>query len=323
MALAADARPVVIMGAAGFIGRALVQHLAAEGVAVRAVTRDAAALAPPIEEHAVGTLGRDTDWRALLRGARAVIHLASRAHAPPGDAAWLAAERDTAAALAAAAAASGLERTILLSSIKVLGETTSDRPFSATSTPDPRDAYGRTKLAIETAMRQHGAPGLTIIRPPLVYGPGVKGNFRALLRLVGRGVPLPLAAIRNRRAFVFRDNLMALIATALAHPAAPGQTFLVRDDDAIGTPQLVREIARRIGRPARLFPVPPGLLRSAAVALGRGDAADRLTGSLAVDDGATRVRLGWWPGFSLAEGLDATCRWFVDAEDARPRGSRL
>lgn len=323
MPTTADSRPVVILGAAGFIGRALAVHLAANGVAVRAVTRGAATFATPIEARAAGTLDRNSDWHDLLSGARAVVHLASRAHVPAGDAAWFAAEHDTAAAIASAAAAAGVQRTILLSSIKVLGETTTDRPFSATSAPAPQDIYGRVKLAIETAMQQHGAPGLTIIRPPLVYGPGVKGNFRALLRSIDRGVPLPLAAIRNRRAFVFRDNLLALIATALAHPATDGQTFLVRDNDEIGTPQLVREIARRIGKPARLFPVAPQLLRVASKAIGRGDAAERLIGSLTIDDSATRARLGWQPPISLAEGLDITCRWFVDAEGARARGSRL
>jgi len=311
----ADPRPVAILGAAGFIGRALVDHLVAQGLAVRAVTRTTAAFASAVEARVAGTLDHRSDWRGLLNGARAVIHLASRAHMPPGDAAWLAAERDTAAAIADAATAAGVERTILVSSIKVLGETTTERPFSATSQPDPRDAYGRAKLAIETAMRQHGAPGLTIIRPPLVYGPEVKGNFRALLRWIERRVPLPLAAIRNRRAFVFRDNLTALIAAALIHPAAAGQIFLVRDDEEIGTPQLARAIAWRVGAPARLFPAPAWLLRAAT--------GDRLVGSLTVDDGATRSRLGWRPPFSLSDGLDATCRWFVDAEGARARGSRL
>ncbi|MGH6977192.1 MAG: NAD-dependent epimerase/dehydratase family protein, partial [Stellaceae bacterium] len=323
MPTAADPRPVAILGAAGFIGRALVDHLVAKGFAVRAVTRTAAAFSPPVEARVAGTLDHRSDWRGHFDGARAVIHLASRAHAPPGDAAWLAAERNTAAAITAAATVAGVERTILMSSIKVLGETTTNGPLSATSQPDPRDAYGRAKLAIETAMRQHGAPGLTIIRPPLVYGPEVKGNFRALLRWIDRRAPLPLAAIRNRRAFVFRDNLLALTATVLIHPAAAGQIFLVRDDDEIGTPQLVREIARRIGVPTRLFPMPPWLLRVAATAFGRGDAAERLIGSLRIDDSATRARLGWQPPFSVSDGLDATCRWFVDAEGARARCSRL
>ncbi|HEV2162004.1 MAG TPA: NAD-dependent epimerase/dehydratase family protein [Stellaceae bacterium] len=315
MPTTADSRPVVILGAAGFIGRALVGHLVAHGFAVRAVTRTTATFAPSVEVRVAGTLDHRSDWRGLLNGARAVIHLASRAHAPPGDDSWLASERDTAAAIAGAATAAGIERTILLSSIKVLGETTNDRPFAATSPPAPRDAYGRVKFAIETAMRQHGAPGLTIVRPPLVYGPEVKGNFRALLRWIDRRVPLPLAMVRNQRAFVFRDNLTALIATALVQPAAAGQIFLVRDDAEIGTPQLVREIARRIGAPARLFPAPAWLLRAAT--------GDRLVGSLRVDDEATRARLAWRPPFSLAAGLDATCRWFVDAEGARARGSRL
>jgi len=315
MPTAADPRSVVILGAAGFIGRALVSHLVTQGFTVRAVTRTAMTFTSSIESRVAGALDRHSDWHGLLNGARAVVHLASRAHAPPGDAAWLASERDTAAAIAAAAAAAGIARTILLSSIKVLGETTTERPFSATSPPAPRDIYGRAKLAIETAMREHGAPGLTIIRPPLVYGPEVKGNFRALLRWIERDVPLPLSAVRNRRAFVFRDNLTALIATALIHPGAAGQIFLVRDDAEIGTPELVREIARRLGAPARLFPAPAWLLRAAT--------GDRLVGSLSVDDGATRARLGWRPPFSLAAGLDATCRWFVDAKDAQARGSRL
>ncbi len=319
----AEPRPVVVLGAAGFIGRALVQRLASRGFAVRAVTRAAATFPPPVETRVGGTLCDHSDWRGLLDGARAVVHLASRAHAPPADAGWLAAERAAAAAIAAAAAAAGAERTVLLSSIKVLGETTAERPFSSASPPAPRDAYGRVKLALETAMRERGAPGLVVIRPPLVYGPEVKGNFRALLRLVACGLPLPLAAIRNRRAFVFRDNLLALIETTLTHPAAPGGSLLVRDDEEIGTPQLVREIARRLGRPARLFPLPPWLLRAAAMAVGRGADVERLVGSLAVDDGATRARLDWRPPFSLAQGLDATCRWFADAEGARARGSRL
>jgi len=315
MPTATDPRPVVILGAAGFIGRALTTQLATNGFKVRAVTRTTAAFAPSVEVRVAGMLDHRSDWRGLFDGARAVVHLASRAHAPPGDAAWLAAECHTAAAIASAATAIGVERTILLSSIKVLGEATTDRPFSATSEPDPRDAYGRAKLAMERAMQGHGAPGLTIIRPPLVYGPDVKGNFRALLRWIKRRVPLPLAMIRNRRAFVFRDNLSALIATALIHPAAVGQIFLVRDDEEIGTPQLVREIARRIDAPARLFSMPPWLLRAAT--------GDRLVSSLSVDDGATRARLRWRPPFSLADGLDATCRWFIDVEGAQARGSRL
>lgn len=320
----ADARrSVVILGAGGFIGRALTERLGANGVAVRAVTRAPITFAAPVETCIAGTLSAGTDWHHLFRGARVVVHLASRAHAPPGDAAWIAAEAATAAAIATAAAAAGIERTILLSSIKVLGEKTIDRPLCAASPTNPRDAYGHAKLAIEETMRRNGAPGLVVIRPPLVYGPNVKGNFRALLNLVTRGVPLPLAAIHNRRSFVFRDNLLDLITLTLMHPAAPGGTFLLRDDRDIGAPQLAREIARRLGRPARLFPVPPQLLRLAAATIGRGDAAERLIASLTIDDGATRERLGWQPARSLAEGLDVTCRWFAEVEGVRPGRSRL
>jgi nucleoside-diphosphate-sugar epimerase len=261
--------------------------------------------------HAIGDITAATDWSPVLQGARAVVHLASRAHAPPGaDQGWIKADAAAAAQLARAAGRAGVERLLLLSSIKVLGEATDGVPFRAGRPAAPEDAYGFAKWCLEDAMRGAAGPALTVIRPPLVYGPGVKGNFRALLRLVDRALPLPFAAIVNRRSLAFLDNLIDLVELALTHPAARDGTFLLRDDEEVSTPDLVRRIARALGRPARLFPCPPALLRLAARAAGRGAAADRLLGSLSIDDWATRDRLGWRPRMALDEGLARTCRWY-------------
>lgn len=308
----ADPRPVVVTGAAGFIGRALIARLAAEGVPVVALTRVPTALAAGIVGRPAGALTAASDWPALLAGAQAVVHLASRAHAPIAaaeEARWITAEAQTAAALANAARSAGIERLVLLSSIKVQGEATSAAPFRATDTPAPADAYGRAKLAIEAAMRETGAP-LAVLRPPLVYGPAVKANFRALLWLADRGFPLPLASIDNRRSLIFLDNLIDLIFAALTHPAAVGGVFLARDEEEPSTPALIRQIAADLGQPARLFPCPPAALRAVARLLGQTAAVERLTGSLSLDDGATRQTLGWRPRVPFAAGIAATCRWY-------------
>ncbi|HEX9103329.1 MAG TPA: NAD-dependent epimerase/dehydratase family protein, partial [Polyangia bacterium] len=264
--------------------------------------------------HVIGDITAATDWTALLRGAHAVVHLASRAHATPGAAQdWIEDDAAAAAQLARAAGRAGVERLVLMSSIKVLGEATDGVPFRAGRPAAPEDAYGFAKWCIEEAMRTAaaaGGPALTVIRPPLVYGPGVKANFRALLRFVDRGWPLPLASVDNRRSFVYLDNLLDLVETALTHPAARDGTFLVRDAEEVSTPDLVRRIARALSRPARIFPCPPALLRLAARAAGRGDAAERLLGSLRIDDTETRERLGWRPRVALDDGLAATARWY-------------
>ena len=303
------------MGAAGFIGRALVARLARRGTPVIAVARGetSGAAEPGVVWHAVGDMSAAAiDWPRLLTGARAVVHLASRAHAPPGEPGWI--ERDAALAtrLARGAAAAGVEQLLLMSSIKVLGEGTASAPFRAGQSAAPADAYGFAKWSIEEAMRaaSTSGPALTVLRPPLVYGPGVKANFLALLRLVDRGLPLPFASIANRRSLVFVENLVDLVEVALAHPAARHATLLLRDDDEPSTPALIRAIAQALARGTRLFPCPPPLLRLGLAAIGRGDVAERLLGSLTIDDSETRQRLGWRPRLGLGEGLLATCRWY-------------
>jgi nucleoside-diphosphate-sugar epimerase len=305
---------ILVTGAGGFIGRALVERLAAQGKHVRAVLRQPAALPPSVEPLVLGTLDAATRWAPQLAGAGAVLHLASRAHAPVADAQrFIESEAATAAALARAVAAAGIPRLVLLSSIKVMGEATQDLPFRAHQAPAPLDTYGLAKWRIEEAMRAAAGAALCVLRAPLVYGPGVKANFRALIRLVDSGLPLPLASIDNRRSLVFLDNLLDLIEIALDHPAAAGETFLLRDDAEPSTPELVRGIAGALGRTPRLLPCPPALLLFAASLAGRRDAAERLTTSLRVDDLATRQRLGWRPRVALADGLAATCRWYRGA----------
>ena len=299
---------VLVLGAAGFIGRRLVARLAARGRRVVAASRRETAFAAGIEPRTVGELTAATDWAGLLGNVDSVVHLASRAHAPPerGEA-WIEAEAATARALAAAARGAGVRRIVLISSVKAHGAA---GRFRASDPLRPADPYGRAKAAIELAMREAGE-ALVVLRPPLVYGPGVKANFRALLRLAASGVPLPLASIDNRRSLVFLENLLDLIETALEDPRASGRAFLLRDDRDVSTADLVRIIARAMGRSARLFPCPPAVLRGAARLVGGGEAADRLLETLTVDDEPTRRTLDWRPRVALEDGIAATWRAYV------------
>jgi nucleoside-diphosphate-sugar epimerase len=287
--------PVVILGAGGFVGRALSARLAAHNVLARTVTREN-----------TGTLGAKTDWPALLDGARIVIHLATAA-SPRLDRARFGDEIATAEALGRAANRCGVARLILMSSIRAMGENSGALPFSADSAPNPSEDYGRAKLAIEAALAD--TPGLVILRPPLVYGPGVIDSFKTLMTVVARGIPLPVASIRNRRAFIFMENLLDVIELLLA-AEAPGGVYLLRDDTEVSTPELLRRIAYHLGGKPRMWPFPPDLLRLALSMLGRGGMAAALIGSLSIDDSATRSRLNWKPRISLDDGIAATCRAF-------------
>ena len=292
--------PVVILGAGGFIGRALSARLAAHNVLARTITREN-----------TGTLSATTDWPALLDGARIVIHLATAA-SPRLDRARFGDEIATAEALGRAAQRSGIARLILISSIRAMGENSGAEPFRADAAPLPSDEYGHAKLAIEAALS--GAPGLAILRPPLVYGPGVIDSFKTLMTTVAHGLPLPVASIHNRRAFLFMENLLDVIEALLAIEA-PGGIYLLRDNEEVSTPELLRRIAPHLGCAPRLFPFPPGLLRLALATIGRGSMAAALIGSLSIDDSATRTRLNWKPRISLDDGLAATCRAFRESSE--------
>jgi nucleoside-diphosphate-sugar epimerase len=273
---------------------------------------------PPPGDIAVADL---VDWRPAakdLAGIDCVIHLAARTHvmaesAADPLAAYRALNVAATARIAEAAAQAGVRRFVFLSSIKVNGEATHGRPFTADDAPHPQDAYGITKREAEDALREIAhRTGLEVVvlRPPLIYGPGVKGNLLALTRAIDRGVPLPIASIENRRSLVGLDNLVSAIVLAATHPAAAGRTFLVSDGEDLSTPQLVRIIAAGLGRPARLLPCPIALLRLAGRVTGRGAAIDRLTGSLEVDAAALTQALGWRPAVPPALGLARMAGWY-------------
>jgi nucleoside-diphosphate-sugar epimerase len=305
---------VLVTGAGGFIGGALCESLAAGGYRVRRAAR----LAQPGGQDAiaVGDIGPATDWRAALEDVRCVVHLAARTHVLRETAADPLAEYRRAnvaatARLAEQARAAGVRRLVFMSSIKVNGDST-QRPFTEADGPRPEDAYGASKWEAEQALASiaGGAMELVVLRPPLVYGPRVAGNFRRLLDAVARGVPLPLASVVNRRSLVYVGNLADAVLATLDAPLAAGKTYLVSDGEDVSTPDLVRAVARALGVGARLFPCPVGVLRLAAALTGRRGAAARLTGSLQVDSSAIRRELGWRPSFTLAQGLAGTARWY-------------
>ncbi|MCC7483964.1 MAG: NAD-dependent epimerase/dehydratase family protein [Burkholderiales bacterium] len=314
---------VLVTGAAGFVGAAVCAELAAAGFAVRKAVRVVPA-GTNDGSVAVGDIGAGTDWRAALHGIGSVVHLAARTHvlresARDPLAAYRATNVAGTRALAAQAAAAGVRRVVFVSSIKVNGERTAGRPFTEADAALPEDAYGRSKWEAERALAEVAAATrieTIVLRPPLVYGPGVKANFLRLMALVARGVPLPFASIANRRSLLYVGTLAHAIATALAAPGAAGRTFLVSDGEDLSTPDLVRALARALGVPAQLLPFPPALLRLAAAALGRRAEIERLAGALEVDAGAIRRELGWRPPRSVAQGLSATARWFMGSGSA-------
>lgn len=290
---------------------------------MRAAVRSGRASLPTgVEPCVVGDLADRPDLGPALSGVEVVIHLAGRAHvmretAADAEAAFHRANVDATRHLAEQAAGAGVRRFLLLSSVKVNGERTGEAPFTETDPPAPQDAYGRSKWAAEQALHEiAAATGLEVvaIRPPLVYGPGVKANFLRLLRLVERGLPLPLAGVRNRRSLVSVWNLCDLIVACATHPAARGETFLASDQHDLSTPELVRAIAAAMGRSARLFPFPAPVLRLAAWALGQGAAVERLVGSLQVDSGKATRLLGWTPPVGVEDGLRRTVEWYVSRD---------
>lgn len=279
---------VVVTGASGFIGRAVVPALRARGHQVVALDR-----------AAVGDIATFKGWSAQLAGSDAVVHLAALAHARGVDETNLRAVNvDAALALGKAAAAAGV-RMLQMSSVKVLGDETLQRPFDDASPLAPQDAYARAKAEAEAALRAVPGLSLTILRPPLVYGPGVKANFLALLRAVARGWPLPLASIENRRSLVYVGNLADAAVRCLESSLAVGKTHGVTDGAPLSTPELCRALGAAFGRPARLFAWPPALLP------GR-----KLNASLVVDDSALRRDLRWTPPHTIDEGLRLTASWF-------------
>lgn len=314
----------VVTGATGLVGRAVLRALAGRGARVRAVVRTPVDLTDATEVRALGDLSGRVAWAAALERIDTVIHLAARVHvmredAPDPLAAFRAVNVDATRRLAEAAAQAGVRRFVFVSSIKVNGERTTGRPFTPSDRPAPRDPYAQSKLEAEAAlerMAKAGAFELVILRPPLVYGPGVRGNVRRLLRLVDSGMPLPFGLVRNKRSLVSLDNLVSAIVRSASTDAATG-IYLVCDGGAVSTPELVGAVARGLDRPVRLLPVPPALLRLAGTVAGRGAEVGRLLDSLEIDDSATRRGLGWSPPSTFEDGMARLTAWYRGLQTMR------
>jgi nucleoside-diphosphate-sugar epimerase len=312
----------MVTGATGFVGAALCRKLHESGVFVKAAYRRSGSVPNfPLEVTpvAIGSIGPESQFSRVLDKVDTVLHLAARVHVMKDtDKEPLAAFRNLntfgTETLARQAAAAGVRRFVYVSSIKVNGESTStDIAFTEFDPHLPRDPYGISKSEAELALhRVTGETGMeiVIVRPPLVYGPGVKGNFERMLQALRRGLPLPLGTIDNRRSLVYVENLVDALVLCANHPAAANNTYLVSDDEDVSTPELLRKLAEALGTSARLFPAPRSFLRLGGAIFGKTEVVERLLDSLLVDSGKIKRELGWTPPFTLTEGLKKTAEWF-------------
>ncbi|MEP6781703.1 MAG: SDR family oxidoreductase [Gemmatimonadaceae bacterium] len=300
---------VLVTGANGFVGTALVNYLLESGkYYLRCATRTNALWPRNVAGFTIGDIDGETDWQSALNDLDVVVHLAARVHIMHDTSAnplqeFRRVNVQGTLALAEQAAKAGVLRFIFLSSVKVNGE---EGVFTESDTPAPLDNYGVSKLEAEIGLReiaQRTGMDVVIIRPPLVYGPGVKANFHSLQRLVARGIPFPFASVKNKRSLVAIDNLTNFINVAIAHPSAANETFLVSDGNDLSTAQLVQAMARAEGREAKLFSVPEGLLEFAATVIGKRSVARRLLRTLQLDTSKARKLLGWQPPVTVEEGL--------------------
>ncbi len=305
-------RRILITGANGFVGKAVCEQVLHHGHSVRCALRTRTEVPNRIEPFFVREINGLTGWGNVLAAVDVVIHLAARVHimhdtvADPKTAFGVVNVEGT-LNLARQAVAAKVKRFVFISSVKVHGEfTLTGRAFSEADAPNPQDAYAASKHEAEQGLRQLSIDTgmeVVIIRPPLVYGPGVKANFAALMHAVQRGWPLPLGAIHNQRSLVALDNLVDFIVTCIDHPQAANQTFLVSDGQDLSTAELLRSMAKVAGVPARLFPVPLWVFQKGASLLGKDDLAQRLCGNLQIDISKARNLLAWKPSVSVDEGL--------------------
>jgi nucleoside-diphosphate-sugar epimerase len=305
---------ILVTGANGFVGRALCAELTKQGLTVLAAAREKTALENclPI---VVGNIYKATNWSAALTGVDIVVHLAARVHVMHDKAADPLAEFrkvnvDGTLNLARQAASAGVKRFIFISSAKVNGEhTETGKPFTEEVAANPQDAYGISKLEAEQGLlkiAQETGMDVVIIRPPLVYGAGVKANFASMMRAVKSGIPLPLGAIHNKRSFVYVGNLISMIMRCIDYPAAANQVFLVSDGHDLSTTELLRCCAEALAVKARLLPVPQKFIEVCANVLGKRAVTQRLCENLQLDITKARTMLGWTPPFSVADGLKVT-----------------
>jgi len=328
---------ILVTGPDGFIGSAVCRDLVQKGYSVRGAQWQQAPLPEGCESFIVGDIGEGTEWMTALAGVDAVVHLAARVHVMHDRAADPLAEFRSVNVhgtrkLAEAAAQAGVEKFIFLSSVKVNGEHTvlpdaekghedfsggrvlnrRAGAFTATDEPRPEDPYGISKWEAEQYLREielRTGMKVTILRPTLVYGPGVKANFLKLVQCVERGIPLPFGCIRNKRSFIGLGNLIDIICRCLEHPSAAGETFLVSDGDDVSTPELIRRIARAFGKEPRLLPVPEWVIKAAGIMTGKSDQVQRLCGSLQVDSSRLQRSLNWRAPYTMADELERVARW--------------
>ncbi|QPO19675.1 SDR family oxidoreductase [Pseudomonas sp. Y39-6] len=313
---------ILLTGASGFVGRGLVPPLLARRHKITAAMRNLnAEFDLHIDQVQISGLSADQKWQPLLAGKDLVIHLAARVHVMSDNSAdplveYRRVNVDGTLHLARQAADAGVKRFIFISSIKVNGEsTTGGMAYTADGPTAPTDPYGISKMEAERGLRalaDETGMEVVIIRPVLVYGPGVQANFLSMMRWLHKGLPLPLGAIHNQRSLVALDNLVDLIVTCVEHPAAANQTFLVSDGEDLSTTTLLRRMAKAIGKPAHLLPLPAWMLEAGAAILGRRALAQRLCGSLQVDISKTRELLGWTPPCSVDDALRKTGKHFLE-----------
>lgn len=309
---------ILITGSDGFVGSTLCDALQQRGIEnVQTVRKNASGA-----KISVGNLSAETNWQHVLPGCTCVIHLAARVHVmdeQAGDplAAFRAINVDATLNLAKQAVAAGVRRFVFVSSVKVNGEETFEQPFTAFDTPAPLDPYGQSKLEAEVALQELAREtGLevVIVRPPLVYGPGVRANFLNLMKLVRKGLPLPLGAIHNRRSMVAVGNLVDLLILCSWHQQAVGQVFMVSDECDMSITQLLRQLSHGMQRRNLLLPIPAGLIAGTARLMGKSAIASRLLGSLQVDIQHTKDRLQWQPPLSMPDALQQTVNHFLSQD---------
>ncbi len=311
---------MLVTGASGFAGRRLCVELVRLGHPVHAALRASANLDVFIcEAVKISSIDADTDWTNALQGITSLIHLAARVHVMQDCSANPLAEfrkvnLHGTENLARQAAQAGVKRLVYVSSIGVNGlQTAYDQSYSETDNPNPHNAYALSKWEAEQSLsRVSEETGLevVIVRPPLVYGGNAPGNFAQMLKVLAKGIPLPLASAHNLRSFIYVENLVDALIVCATRPAAAGQTYLVSDGEDISTPDLLRQLGIAMGYPARLLPCPPALLKLAGRLVGRSDQIERLLGSLQVDSSKIRRELGWQPPYTLQQGLQATAEWY-------------
>jgi nucleoside-diphosphate-sugar epimerase len=311
----------LVTGSTGFVGRQLCETLTAAGLTVRAAVRtEARAPVGCAETVVVKNIGGATQWSAALDGVDFVVHLAAKAHVrqrSARSAEYVEVNANGTLALAAASVTAGIRRFVYLSSVKVNGSSTTDRPFSADDAPNPDGPYGHSKWLGETHLAEVSAPSRmdsVIVRPPLIYGPAVKANFLALLRWVDKGWPLPLGAVQNRRSLVSIWNLTDLILTILQYRGPAQGTWMVSDGDDLSTPALVGLIAGAMRRRARLVRIPTGVLRTVGSLAGLGDPVEKLCGSLTIDISRTCNAFAWTPPVSVEEAVSRTVSAYLLGE---------